>query len=201
MPATSSCVPYLCGTGACKKTCAANTDCAAPAYVCSGTHCVVAASISVKTHTLNGANPQWIYFDIQITNTGTSTVALSQLTARYWYTYDTPPPVGAQVASCTYANGVTGSCGSTTLGSAANFVAVTPAKTNADFSFTFGFTPAAGNLAAGGTVDLGPGFHKSDFSNYSQANDYSYNAATAFTATTKVTLYLGGVLIYGAEPS
>jgi hypothetical protein len=200
-PATSSCVPYLCGTGACKNTCAANTDCAAPAYICSGTHCVVSARLSVKTHTLNGSNPQWIYFDIQITNTGTSTLALSQLTARYWYTYDTSPPVGAQVASCTYANGVTGSCGSTTVGSASNFVAVTPAKTNADFYFTFGFTSAAGNLAAGGTVDLGPGFHKSDFSNFSQANDYSYNAATAFTATTKVTLYLGGVLIYGTEPS
>ena len=200
-PATSSCVPYLCGTGACKKTCTANTDCAAPAYICSGTHCVLAANLTVKTHTLNGADPQWIYFDIQITNTGSSAIALSQLTVKYWYTYDTPPAVVAQTASCTYANGVTGSCGGTTLGSTSNFVAVSPARTEADFYFTFGFISTAGNLAAGATVDLGPGFHKNDFSNYTQTNDYSYNAATAFSATTKVTLYLGGVLIYGTEPA
>jgi hypothetical protein len=199
-PTTSSCVPYLCGTGACKKTCTANTDCAAPAYICSGTHCVLAANLTVKTHTLNGSNPQWIYFDIQITNTGSSAIALSQLTAKYWYTYDTPPAVVAQTASCTYANGVTGSCGGTTLGSTSSFVAVSPARTNADFYFTFGFISTAGNLAAGATVDLGPGFHKNDFSNYTQTNDYSYDAATAFTANTKVTLYLGGVLIYGTEP-
>ena len=200
-PATSSCLPYLCAGGACKKSCAVNTDCAAPVYGCSGGRCVAAANLTVKTHTLNTSNLQWIYFDIQITNNGPAAVVLSQITVKYWYTYDTPPAAVAQAASCTYANGVTGSCGSTTIGSPSNFAEVSPPRTNADFYFTFGFTSAAGNLAAGATVELGPGFHKNDFSNYIQTNDYSYNPATAFTADTKVTVYLSGVLIYGTEPS
>ena len=43
-------------------------------------------------------------------------------------------------------------------------------------------------------------FHKNDWRNYTETNDYSYNAATAFTVTTRVTVYRLGMLVYGTEP-
>ena len=46
-------------------------------------------------------------------------------------------------------------------------------STGADHYFQFGFTIAAGNLAAGATADVGPGFNKNDFSSFDQTNDYS----------------------------
>jgi hypothetical protein len=199
-PGTSSCTPFNCGANVCKKTCTTSADCISAAYTCSGGSCIQAVKVGVKTHSLNQTNNQWIYFDIQLTNNGTTAIPLSQITVRYWYTYDTPPAVVTQTGACTYANGVSGACASTTIGAGTNFVAVSPARTNADFYFTYGFTTAAGNLAVGATLDMGPGFHKNDFSACTQTNDYSYNASTTFTTTTAVTVYLGGALVYGTEP-
>jgi hypothetical protein len=196
-PATSSCTPFICGPTACKTICTTNADCISAAYMCSGGSCIQAVNLTVKTHTLNGGNTEFIYFDIQLINNGTTAIPLSQLTVKYWYTYDTTPIV-TQNPACTYALGT--SCANTTISTGTDFVAVSPAKTNADFYFTFGFTTAAGNLAAGATAELGPGFNKNDFSNYTQTNDYSYNSSTTFATTTKVTVYLGGALVYGVEP-
>jgi Cellulose binding domain len=198
-PATGACTPFICGTNACKTTCTTNSDCISAAYMCSGGLCIQAVNLNVKTHTLNTANVDFVYFDIQIINTGTSPVPLSQLTVRYWYTYDTTPVV-AQNPACTYTLGVSGNCASITITTGTDFVAVSPAKTNADFYFTFGFTTAAGNLAPGATAEIGPGFNKNNFAPYTQTNDYSYNASTTFTTTTTVTAYLGGALVYGTEP-
>jgi endoglucanase len=167
--------------------------------MCSGGLCIQAVNLNVKTHTLNTANVDFVYFDIQIINTGTSPVPLSQLTVRYWYTYDTTPVV-AQNPACTYTLGVTGNCASTTITTGTDFVAVSPARTNADFYFTFGFTTAAGNLPPGATAEIGPGFNKNNFAPYTQTNDYSYNTSTTFATTTKVTVYYRGGLLYGTEP-
>jgi hypothetical protein len=168
--------------------------------MCSAGSCIQAVNLTVKTHTVTPTNLEWIYFDIQLTNTGTTAIPLSPLTIKYWYTYDTPPAVVTQTPSCTYANGLTGSCGSTTITTGTDFVAVSPAKATADFYFTFGFTTAAGNLAVGATAEIGAGFHKNDFSNYTQTNDYSYNSSASFTTVTTVTVYQSGVLVYGVEP-
>ena len=49
---------------------------------------------------------------------------------------------------------------------------------------------------------LESGFHKDPFSNYTQSNDYSWDASkTSFTAHDKVTLYRDGVLLWGLPPS
>jgi mannan endo-1,4-beta-mannosidase len=81
-----------------------------------------------------------------------------------------------------------------------SWVAVSPARTNADFTYQIGFNAAAGNLNAGATIEFGLGWHKNDWTNFNQANDYSFNAATAFTATTRVTVHRVGVLVHGTEP-
>ena len=78
---------------------------------------------------------------------------------------------------------------------------MSPARTNADFYLQVSFAAAAGNLAAGAnTGNIQTRFHKNDFSNYNEANDYSYIASTSFMPTTKVTAYRLGVLVYGTEP-
>jgi hypothetical protein len=200
-PSTSSCTPFICGTNACKTTCTTSTDCISAAYMCAGGSCIQAVNLTVKTHTLNTSNLSFVYFDIQLINNGTTAIPLSQLTVKYWYTYDTTPIV-SQNPACTYGLGV--ACGNTTISTGTDFVAVSPAKTNADYYFTFGFTTAAGNLAPGATAELGPGFNKNDFSPFTQTNDYSYNSSTSFTVTTKVTVYIttsaGTALVYGTEP-
>ena len=80
------------------------------------------------------------------------------------------------------------------------WVAVSPAKTNADFFYQVGFTAAAGSLNPGATAEFQVQWHKNDWTNYTQANDYSFNNVTAFTTTTAVTVYRLGVLVYGTEP-
>jgi mannan endo-1,4-beta-mannosidase len=71
---------------------------------------------------------------------------------------------------------------------------------NADRYFQLGFTAAAGNLNPGATTHVLVQFHKNDWCSYTQANDYSYNGASSFTTTTRVTVYRVGVLVYGTEP-
>lgn len=66
-----------------------------------------------------------------------------------------------------------------------------------------GFDSGAGSLAASGgsTSDIQFHWNKNDFSNFTQTNDYSYNASTSsWTTTTNVTVYDNGALIYGTEP-
>ena len=68
-----------------------------------------------------------------------------------------------------------------------------------DAYYQMGFAAAAGNLNPNATAEFGIGFHKNDWTNFTQPGDYSYNALTAFTTTTKVTVYRVGVLVYGTD--
>jgi hypothetical protein len=192
---TSSCVPYGCNATSCKTTCAATSDCSGAPYVCVGTTCSSATNITVS---LKGdpTATQWIWSNLQIKNNGTTAIPMSDLTVRYWYTYDTTPIV-VQADQCTYAFNPPVACTNVTR---TWVTGITPAKTMADAYYQIGFAAAAGNLNAGATAEFGIGFHKNDFSTFTQTNDYSYNAATSFTATTKVTVYRVGVLVYGTEP-
>jgi hypothetical protein len=74
--------------------------------------------------------------------------------------------------------------------------------TGADHYLQVGFATAAGNLAAGAsTGQIQSGVTKTDWSNFTQTNDYSFNAAdTAWTANTNVTVYVNGTLVWGTEP-
>jgi hypothetical protein len=139
---------------------------------------------------------QWIWTNLQITNNGTTAIPLADMTFRYWYTYDTTPIV-AQADQCSYAHSPPSQC--------ANIVrswvtGISPAKTMADAYFQIGFNAAAGSLNPGATAEFGIGFHKNDWTNFTQSSDYSYNASTSFAPTTKVTAYRIGVLVYGTEP-
>jgi hypothetical protein len=64
------------------------------------------------------------------------------------------------------------------------------------------FNAGAGMLAAGGASgDIQTRIHKTDWSNFNEANDYSFNSLqTAYADWNKVTLYRNGVLVWGTEP-
>lgn len=130
--------------------------------------------------------------NLRILNTGGSTVPLSELKIRYWYTLETEQP---QAFACDY---MPFGCQNAT----ATFVKLLTARTNADYYLEIGFTSAAGSLAVGSNSgDLIIRFNKADWSNFNEGNDYSYQGTyTSYTDWSKVTLYRNGVLVWGTEP-
>src|SRR5690242_17203550 len=128
----------------------------------------------------------------EIVNNSSSSVSLSNLTIRYWYTAD---GTQAQQFACDYA---LAGCGNIT----GSFVSLTSSASTADTYLQVGFTSGAGSIAANGNSgEIQSRFNKNDWSNYNQANDYSWNQnQTSYAAWSQVTLYLNGQLVWGTEP-
>ncbi|WP_445670095.1 X2-like carbohydrate binding domain-containing protein [Paenibacillus sp. FSL R10-2771] len=129
---------------------------------------------------------------IKLMNTGTTAVSLVDVKLRYFYTID-----GEQTQSFF--------CDWSQVGSAnvtGTFVKLPAAKTGADYYLELGFTSAAGSLAAGESIDIQLRASKSDWSNYTQTGDYSFNAAgTAYADWANIPAYISGSLVWGNEPS
>jgi len=128
-----------------------------------------------------------------IVNTGTSSVALSNLKIRYWYTWE--GTTQTQLFSCDYA---IVACANVT----GTFVKLATPVAGADYYEEVGFTAAAGSIAAGGqSGEVQTRFTKSDFTAYNETGDYSFDPTkTVFADWTHVTLYNNGVLVWGVEP-
>ncbi len=148
----------------------------------------------VAQYKLNNANAtdNMIYATFNIKNTGTTAVNLGDVKLRYYLTKD-----GSTNLSfwCDYAQ-----VGTSAVGGA--FAAINPAKTGADTYLEISFGSAAGSIAAGGqTGDIQIRIAKSDWSNFNEADDYSFDATkTAFADWNRVTIYVNGVLTWGTEP-
>ncbi|WP_445669678.1 X2-like carbohydrate binding domain-containing protein [Paenibacillus sp. FSL R10-2736] len=129
---------------------------------------------------------------IKLMNTGTAAVSLADVKIRYYYTID-----GEQTQSFF--------CDWSQVGSAnvtGTFVKLPAAKTGADYYLELGFTGDAGSLAAGASIDIQLRASKSDWSNYTQTGDYSFNAAgTAYADWANIPAYISGSLVWGNEPS
>lgn len=142
----------------------------------------------------NDTNPDdnQIRAQFRIVNTGEESVALSDVKLRYYFTVDGDQ---AQQFHCDYA--VIGS-GKVT----GSFVKLNESKDGADYYLEVGFTSDAGTLAPGAdTGDIQVRFNKADWSNYSEADDFSYDGTkTAYADWERVPLYLNGSLVWGLEP-
>jgi len=131
----------------------------------------------------NSINPHF-----EIINNGTVAVAYSDLTARYWFTSEDSNDLNywcdwAQLGT----SNVTGSFGQA---NGMNYLEVS-------------FAAAAGSLAANSNSgNIQNRMAKTNWSNFNEANDYSYDSTkTSFTTHDKVTLYQNETLVWGIEPS
>ncbi|PWV97900.1 GH35 family endo-1,4-beta-xylanase [Paenibacillus cellulosilyticus] len=129
------------------------------------------------------------FFNIK--NTGTTAINLSDLTIRYYFTKEGTADMTSWID---YAQ-IGGSNVLRTFG--------TLSATNADTYVELSFSSSAGTLQPGAqTGEIQLRMHKSDWSTFNEANDYSFDATkTTYTDWTKVTLYQSGVKVWGVEPS
>jgi hypothetical protein len=129
-----------------------------------------------------------------IVNGGSSSVPLSELKIRYWYTRE---GTAGQSFYCDWA-AISGACGNVS----GTFVQLSPTRSGADFYLEVGFNAAAGSIPAGSqSGEIQTRFAKSDWSNYNETGDYSFDPTkTSFADWTRVTLYRNGVLVWGTEP-
>jgi hypothetical protein len=129
---------------------------------------------------------------LNIVNVGTTSVPLRELTIRYWYTADGDRP---EMYSCDYAvincSNVTG-----------RFVKLGTPEQGADSYLEIGFAAGAGTLPGNGqTGEIQSRFNKDNYSNYNEADDYSFDPArTSFADWMRVTLYHNGGLVWGIDP-
>jgi glucuronoarabinoxylan endo-1,4-beta-xylanase len=137
------------------------------------------------------ATSNQIYLNIKLVNTGSSAVVLSNVKIRYYYTIN-----GAQNQNfyCDWSP-----AGSSNVNG--SFVTMNTPKTGADTYVEVGFTSGAGSLAAGGNTTVQARVAKSNWTNYTQTDDYSFNSsATTFGDWSKVTGYVSGAVVWGTEP-
>ncbi|MFY0579856.1 cellulose binding domain-containing protein [Cystobacter fuscus] len=137
--------------------------------------------------TNNQARPHF-----RIANGGTASVPLSELKVRYYFTPDSNESV--QVA-CDYA---AVNCSNVT----SSVVQLSTPKTGATHYIEFGFATGAGSVAAGrDTGEIQIRFNKSNWTNFDESNDYSFDSTkTSFSTTSKMTVFRSGVLVWGTEP-
>ncbi|WP_153538393.1 GH12 family glycosyl hydrolase domain-containing protein, partial [Streptomyces sp. RB17] len=126
---------------------------------------------------------------LQVVNTGTTSLDLSKVTLRYYFTGDG----GASTYSTSVDYAALGSSNVTQ-----KVVAMSSPKAGADHYLEVGFTSGAGSLASGkSTGDIQSRFNKTDWSNFNEADDYSRATNTAYADNTKIAVYVDGTLVAG----
>jgi hypothetical protein len=114
---------------------------------------------------------------------------------RYWFTNETP--ADPLVFACDYA--LVG-CNNIT----SKFVVLPSAEPKANTYLEIGFTAAAGSIAPGqSSGEIQTRVHHVNWSNFITTDSYSFISDPSFVYkdTQTVTLYLNGVLVWGAEPT
>lgn len=138
----------------------------------------------------SNATDNMIYATFNIKNTGTSAVNLSGVKLRYYFTKDSSTGLNfyvdyAQVGAANVSGAFTNATG-----------------TNTDTYLELSFSAGAGSIAAGGqTGDIQIRVAKSNWSNFNELNDYSFDGTqTAFANWNKITLLQSGAIVWGTAP-
>jgi hypothetical protein len=175
---------------------AAQNSAATAAHNSAATAAQSDSGLKVQDRSHDNDNPDnTLYALYQIINTGTVSVPLSSLTMRYWFTNEAP--ADPLVFACDYA--LVG-CNNIT----SKFVVLPSAEPKANTYLEIGFTAAAGSIAPGqSSGEIQTRVHHVNWSNFITTDSYSFISDPSFVYkdTQTVTLYLNGVLVWGAEPT
>ncbi len=127
---------------------------------------------------------------LKVANEGNLPVDYSQVTIRYWFSAE---GANSLVYTVDYAE----------LGNASvkgRFIKEN--RVGADTYLEVSFVPGLGQLQPlSSTGIIQQRVNKNDWSNFNEANDYSYKVAGALEENAKITAYLNGSLVYGQEPA
>lgn len=130
------------------------------------------------------ATSQQIQPGLAVVNTGTAPLALNRVTLRYWFTSE-----GATATYSTNCDYAQVGCGTVTER------VVRATRTYLEVGFT------AGTLAAGAsTGEVQARFNKTDWSSFTQTDDWSYGPGSAYADAPRVTAYVDGTRVWGTEP-
>jgi hypothetical protein len=178
---------------------------ATPAYSCPG--CQLKVQWNTST---TASSTQSITGYLKLTNTGTTPIALSGVSVRYWLR---DPQAESMVVECYYWDSGAGANKCTRLEDAgANGYSQMNVRVGMNANgvryLELGFTASAGELSPGGTA---PGamqlvFHLPNYASMDQSDDPSFDAMLSGTGAgmlfdaPKISAYLGGMLAWGMEP-
>ncbi|MFL5744069.1 MAG: DUF4979 domain-containing protein [Niastella sp.] len=153
----------------------------------------VKPAVNVKAYSATQyGNANTISTFVTINNEGNMPVAYGDLSVRYWFTTDGAAALNSWVdyAKLGNSNVIT------------SFNTVSPVLTGADKYLEIKIDPTLGNLyPAGNTGNIQYRMAKSDWSNFTFANDWSYIAPAPLAENDHITVYYKGQLIYGTEPT
>ncbi|CCH54837.1 Beta-mannanase/endoglucanase A Includes: RecName: Full=Mannan endo-1,4-beta-mannosidase A [Fibrisoma limi BUZ 3] len=149
-------------------------------------------SLKVYAESKSSATTNSISTYVQLRNEGNVSVSYPKLTVRYWLTAEGTSPLNVYLD---YAQlGVSNLKG--------KLVRLTTPVPGADSYLELSFLPTLGNLyPLSGTGNIQYRIAKSDWSNFNQSNDHSYQPSGPMAPNPKMTVYLDGALVYGTEPS
>ncbi len=150
------------------------------------------SNLKVEFYSYNTSNTSnTIYLNYRITNQDSLPIDLSKVRLRYYYTKDGEQ---SELFWCDWST-----VGSTNVtGTVMEYV---KPYTNSDCYLEIGFTSGAGKLDPGVSIEVKSRLAKSDWTNYNQSNDYSFNStATVYVQWNYVTAYIDNTLIWGIPP-
>lgn len=148
--------------------------------------------VKAYTENKNGASTNTISTFLQLRNEGNVALNYSDLKVRYYFTSEGSQPLNFYLDYAVLGSQkVTG-----------QFGRLNPPLANADAYLELSFDASLGTFNPGSsTGNIQYRVAKQDWSNFSQANDYSYqNATSSLAENNRVVVYLSGQRIYGIEP-
>ena len=142
------------------------------------------------TPTSNNINPSF-----SLINDGEHPLSLADVEVRYWYTAEGAQPEAAVID---WAGRMPSGAG-ITRSVRVSLETVEPGDQTRFARYRF--ATEAGSIGQHESVHVDSRFNKTDWSDYYQTNDHSFSGSTSFIEWDRVTVHVGGVRVWGIEPS